>query len=511
MPESQIRNAEELLKGIPPRGQIAVAVRYARRVLPLLADMPNARKQDIRAAESILSTVENVIAGNGPIMVTVLEQGSINELEDVEARPNYLPSMVAAALAARHLSSISIAQSSNGEVEPSVIQSMASAEAAKRAARDVARKLAMRSMRVNNFRSAHAPMHISMELSMQERRLDQAIEQDVMKARGLYEKGEMRPDQPIELSVFGPLWPDGGGAPWPSPDQFAAAAALWGTGHSKIASMESVESTLTQLENTVRVGAQEAEAARRQLEDQQRLASASAEALKAEVDRQRAAAQKQAVEELAEDRKFASETRSRLDTDVRAAIDEMKKTLANETTKIASVYREKMSLNTAVQYWADRAISHGRWARAWGIIFLAATASAVCLFIEFGARLLPGSVVPVAGGANSAGLPQSGSVSWWQTLDLSHVAATAITVTLGIWILRILARLFLSNLHLERDCRDKEIMTKAFLSLRTEGAFKDGKGEDIMLGRLFQSAGTGLGREDANPTHIIAELVRGGK
>ena len=92
---------------------------------------------------------------------------------------------------------------------------------------------------------------------------------------------------------------------------------------------------------------------------------------------------------------------------------------------------------------------------------------------------------------------------WWR------VGVLGILATLGVWVIRIAVRLFLSNFHLQTDAEERAVMVNVYLSL-LEDDKADMSPDDrrIILQALFRPTSTGIVKDDAAPPGVIEVVTR---
>ena len=79
----------------------------------------------------------------------------------------------------------------------------------------------------------------------------------------------------------------------------------------------------------------------------------------------------------------------------------------------------------------------------------------------------------------------------------------AIFVSLGIWLIRILVRIFLSHLHLTNDAYERVTMITTYLAMLKSGhALKD-EDKQLILQVIFRPSISGLIKDEAAPPTII--------
>ena len=74
--------------------------------------------------------------------------------------------------------------------------------------------------------------------------------------------------------------------------------------------------------------------------------------------------------------------------------------------------------------------------------------------------------------------------------------------------IRILVRMFLSNLHLATDAAERRTMILTYLSMSREGAEFTKDDKKLIVQHLFRSASDGLVKDDAAPPTIFEMLTR---
>ena len=181
-------------------------------------------------------------------------------------------------------------------------------------------------------------------------------------------------------------------------------------------------------------------------------------------------------------------SKAKLDDQLNDASTRLAESLQAVKTKLDELekfYNEQLALRAPVTYWSDKGEAHGKWARQWGIAFgvflLVAGGILVYLFHE------------LSGG--------------FKTIELSTVAAFGVLAVPMFWLLRVLARNFLSNVHLKTDSDERVVMLQTYLSLLREGKLSD-KERELALGAIFRPSATGIVADDAPPTNLADLLGR---
>lgn len=158
-----------------------------------------------------------------------------------------------------------------------------------------------------------------------------------------------------------------------------------------------------------------------------------------------------------------------------------------ELEEITEAYREQISLQEPVRYWRNKGWWHLAFAIGWGIATLVAGFTVGWLFISQAGEVLGPQRQP----------------NYAQVIVLLTIA------TLGIWGLRLLVRLFFSQVHLQNDARERSVMLESFLAMLNEGHI-DPEEKDTILNTLFRPAQSDIVKDDSAPPNIAEYLSRFG-
>lgn len=157
---------------------------------------------------------------------------------------------------------------------------------------------------------------------------------------------------------------------------------------------------------------------------------------------------------------------------------------------IENAYDQKLALWKPVEYWEARGRSHKakttRFAIASGvtgaIILIALGWLAYEIFLN---------------------VPSNEKPQVWQ------VGVFSVAAFFGIWLERILVRLFISNIHLATDAEERVTMLQTYLSIIREGSEFAPEDKKLILERLFHPAADGLVKDDGAPPSPLEVLSRG--
>lgn len=149
---------------------------------------------------------------------------------------------------------------------------------------------------------------------------------------------------------------------------------------------------------------------------------------------------------------------------------------------LEKLYEEKLMLKAPAQYWKQMEEDYEKEARKW-LNFSIVTAAVVfiCLMIVL---------------ANLSKLITEDS-SWTEIFKNSAIATVSISV--GVYILRLFVKLATSSYHLARDAKERNKLSYFYLALKENGAVTE-KERAIILNALFSRADTGLLKGDSSPT-----------
>lgn len=179
--------------------------------------------------------------------------------------------------------------------------------------------------------------------------------------------------------------------------------------------------------------------------------------------------------------------------------DELKSLVSSAKTEwndLRKTYDNSLALRSPVTYWTRKATTH-KWL-AWAYVvatIIVAWASIYILVQEVKDMLI------VPKGIKD---PESWHPEYWRL---------AILVTSGlfcVWVIRILVRLLLSNVHLLTDAKERVTMVQTYLALLRRDKLKDEE-RMFILQTLFRPTPTGIVKDDAVPLTIVEGLTKIGK
>lgn len=185
--------------------------------------------------------------------------------------------------------------------------------------------------------------------------------------------------------------------------------------------------------------------------------------------------------------------------DCRVKLEITQKEFHDKLEAIAKMYSQKLSLKAPVEYWDNRR----KICRNWACI----GAGSCILF----AIVLVGYLINQldAAAALDAGVIANGaSVSAWSPAHAWNLGKILVITTVGLWIMKLLVRYTLSQIHLALDAGFRVVLTNSFLALIGEKHIEGSEARELVLKALFRPASTGMIRDDAMPPTPTAEIVQ---
>lgn len=174
--------------------------------------------------------------------------------------------------------------------------------------------------------------------------------------------------------------------------------------------------------------------------------------------------------------------------------------------KLTATYDEHMSLEAPVTYWENKRVKH-KW-----MAICTFSVLVLCMYF-FGKELVdqltgnnPYIILNKAGVQKTAEI--GGTSPLLDFLMQSKIGAYILIVTLIFWFIRLLVRLFLSNLHLENDAAERVTMAKTYLSLIRDGAFERKEHLGTILAALFRPTGDGIVKDEGLPPTAMEWLTK---
>jgi len=144
-------------------------------------------------------------------------------------------------------------------------------------------------------------------------------------------------------------------------------------------------------------------------------------------------------------------------------------------------FKTELGLRAPVMYWESEAQRGEVGARIWGGLFFMVLVTAVVVLVLSADSLRQFVEVQEAGAAARLAILVAGG-------------------TLVFWLLRMVARIFLSNYHRSKDAAERVTMLKTFLALLQEERIERDM-LPLVLGAVFRPGATGIVKDDAAPEY----------
>ena len=155
---------------------------------------------------------------------------------------------------------------------------------------------------------------------------------------------------------------------------------------------------------------------------------------------------------------------------------------------IERTYDEKLALQSSVNYWRDKRTEHTKvmWKVGRGTLILALGVFVIFIFAAL--ELLQVKAVEV---------------------ELWRLGVMLAISTFGIWITRLAAQIFISNLHLRTDADERVTMIQTYLALLREGSGPKEDERQLILQTLFRPSSTGFIKDDGSASfhELIAKAL----
>lgn len=186
-----------------------------------------------------------------------------------------------------------------------------------------------------------------------------------------------------------------------------------------------------------------------------------------------------------------------------------------ELDRLKETYDKHMSLAAPVEYWNIKREKHGRWALASFVAITVGMGSAA-YFLHTELQSVGQAVMAskAAAAASAAKIQPVGSTAIQALTDSAttwHLGSFILLATLSFWFIRLLVRIFLSNLHLENDAAERVTMAKTYLALIRDGSLPKGDNISTVLAALFRPTGDGIVKDEGVPPSTLEWFTKLGR
>ncbi|MDW7690997.1 DUF6161 domain-containing protein [Flammeovirgaceae bacterium SG7u.111] len=164
-------------------------------------------------------------------------------------------------------------------------------------------------------------------------------------------------------------------------------------------------------------------------------------------------------------------------------------------------YEKKLAVKNAVTYWSKKASGHKINSIIFGSISGVLMITAIVIMFHIG-KYLVGLDLSDKNGIGRKLLTETGALQLWV------YGFFVISMTLFIWIVRLLVKVFLSNLHLLSDAKERETMIQTYLAFeREENTLKD-TDRDLILPAIFRVSSNGIIKDDSQPNTPLNVITK---
>lgn len=155
---------------------------------------------------------------------------------------------------------------------------------------------------------------------------------------------------------------------------------------------------------------------------------------------------------------------------------------------LEEIYDKKLALQSSVAYWQEKVDYHKSFLSKFYIFFTFSIIASISIFY---------AQIRVLFGDYTLETPPP----YW------IAAIVVLTISALIWFIRILAKIMLSNIHLQADARERKVMIQTYLALlRRENAITENDRKAI-LQTLFRPSATGIIKDDNLPNFFWDKLT----
>lgn len=164
-------------------------------------------------------------------------------------------------------------------------------------------------------------------------------------------------------------------------------------------------------------------------------------------------------------------------------------------------YESELALKSAVSYWTDKAKGHKTNSFIFGIAAGVLMIITLCTIYKLG-QYIVGLDISDAKGIGKRILTDSGALQIWV------YAFFLVSLTIVVWIIRLLVKVFLSNLHLLSDAKERETMIMTYLALEREEQVLKKEDKELILPSIFRTSSHGIIKDDSSPHPIMNIMTK---
>lgn len=194
-------------------------------------------------------------------------------------------------------------------------------------------------------------------------------------------------------------------------------------------------------------------------------------------------------------------------------LNQLKQSAKSEFDATLEAFNEHMKLEAPVAYWGNKAKFHLVASILFGLALLGAG--------SYGGKLLWDLTNnTVLGAQTNTTILSDQEPGLGSTLahDLAHPSDTdppiwqlsllAFIAILYLWLLKILARLFFSQVHLKSDSAERVVLIKSYLAMLKDPDSCAESSRELVLQSIFRPSSTGIVKDDAMPQTLSTGVVK---
>lgn len=83
-----------------------------------------------------------------------------------------------------------------------------------------------------------------------------------------------------------------------------------------------------------------------------------------------------------------------------------------------------------------------------------------------------------------------------------------VSLAIVVWIIRLLVKVFLSNLHLLSDAKERETIIMTYLALEREEQVLKKEDKELILPSIFRTSSHGIIKDDSSPNPVMNILTK---
>ena len=187
--------------------------------------------------------------------------------------------------------------------------------------------------------------------------------------------------------------------------------------------------------------------------------------------------------------------------------DALHKSADDKIKELIDVYYKKLQLQASDSYWSRKAKRHRLLSLAFAAIFIVSLlVFGYGMFCEINYLFATSNTTKTsieAKASPSPQIPQTSSKPEYWVLSI-----LALSTLIGIWFIRIIVRVLLSNIHLYSDASERVTMLTTYLALIQEGKGICEDDRQLILMALFRPSSSGLIKDDALPSSFWEMMTR---